>query len=252
MSDALIGIEGISKRFQTLEVLRGVDLDVNKGESIVVIGQSGCGKSVLLKHLMRLLEPDEGTVIFDGVDISSLTGRRLIEMRRRYGMLFQSAALFDSLTVAENVGLGLTEERLHSEAEIERIVDEKLQMVGLSDARDKNPSELSGGMRKRVGLARAIAGSPEVLLYDEPTTGLDPITADMINDMIVDLHQKLNVTSIAVTHDMTSAFKIADRIVMLYDGRVEFDGSPDEVRNTGNEVVRQFITGSAIGPIQVR
>ncbi|MDH3891130.1 MAG: ABC transporter ATP-binding protein [candidate division Zixibacteria bacterium] len=247
----MIQISNLHKQFDHREVLSGVDLKVNKGESIVVIGQSGCGKSVMLKHLVRLLEPDSGRITFDDADISKLHGRRLIDMRRRYGMLFQSAALFDSLTVAENVGLGLKEERVHTRSEIDAIVSEKLSMVGLPGSGDKFPDELSGGMRKRVGLARAIAAEPEVLLYDEPTTGLDPITADMINDLIVDLNTKLNVTSIAVTHDMTSAYKIADRIVMLYQGRVEFDGTPDEIRNSSNEVVKQFITGSATGPIQV-
>ena len=247
----MIQISNLHKRFDRHEVLVGVDLKINKGESIVVIGQSGCGKSVMLKHLVRLLEPDSGTVSFDGADISKLRGKQLIEMRRRYGMLFQSAALFDSLTVAENVGLGIKEQRTHTRSEIDAVVSEKLAMVGLSGSADKYPDELSGGMRKRVGLARAIAGEPEVLLYDEPTTGLDPITADMINNMIVDLNTKLNVTSVAVTHDMTSAYKIADRIVMLYNGRVEFDGTPDEIKSSSNEVVKQFITGSATGPIQV-
>jgi len=252
MDVPLIKINGLVKRFGALEVLRGIDLSVARGQSIVVIGQSGCGKSVLLKHLVRLLEPDEGNIEFEGADIAGLTGRNLITMRRRYGMLFQSAALFDSLTVAENVGLGLKEERTHRTTEIARIVQEKLEMVGLHEAGDKYPSELSGGMRKRVGLARAIAANPDILLYDEPTTGLDPITADLINDLIVELNDKLNVTSIAVTHDMVSAYKIADRMVMLYQGRVEFDGSPDEIKSTTNEVVHQFITGSAAGPIQVR
>ncbi len=251
MPEPLIQITDLHKKFDRHNVLSGVNLKINRGESIVVIGQSGCGKSVLLKHLVKLLEPDSGTVVFDGQDISELQGRKLINLRRRYGMLFQSAALFDSLTVAENVGLGLKEERSHSRAEIEAIVNEKLSMVGLSEARDKYPDELSGGMRKRVGLARAIAGDPEVLLYDEPTTGLDPITADMINDLIVELNTGLNVTSVAVTHDMTSAYKIADRIVMLYGGKVEYDGTPEEIKSTSNEIVRQFISGSAVGPIRV-
>jgi len=167
------------------------------------------------------------------------------------GMLFQSAALFDSMTVAENVGLTLKESRKFSKNEINQIVSEKLEMVGLSEAGAKFPSELSGGMRKRVGLARAIAANPEVLLYDEPTTGLDPITGDLINEMIVELTKKLKVTSVAVTHDMSSAYKIADRILMLYNGKIYFEGSPDEIRRTDDAVVRQFITGSSHGPIQV-
>jgi len=251
MDAALIEIRNVWKRFPQQEVLRGVDLAIKKGESIVVIGQSGCGKSVLLKHIMRLLDPDRGEVLFEGRDVGDLNGNDLTRYRRRVGMLFQSAALFDSLTVAENVGLGLKESRRHTAGEIEERVAEKLKLVGLAEAHDKRPSELSGGMRKRVGLARAIANDPEVLLYDEPTTGLDPITADMIDELIVALNLRLHVTSIAVTHDMKSAFKIADRIVMLYQGRVQFDGTPEQVRTTDNALVQQFITGSSSGPITV-
>jgi phospholipid/cholesterol/gamma-HCH transport system ATP-binding protein len=251
MSEPFIKIRELYKSFGRQKVLDGVDLNINRGESIVVIGQSGCGKSVLLKHLIRLLEPDRGEVLFDGLDVNQIDQHELVGVRHRVGMLFQSAALFDSMTVEENVGLGLREARRYTEREIEEIVLEKLAMVGLSTAADKSPAELSGGMRKRVGLARAIADNPEVLLYDEPTTGLDPITADMIDSLIVDLNTKLNVTSIAVTHDMKSAFKIANRIVMLYHGRVEFDGSPDQIRTTDNAIVKQFITGSAEGPVEV-
>lgn len=252
MHNTLMQIENLHKRFNDLTVLNGVDLSIGKGESIVVIGQSGCGKSVLLKHLIRLMEPDEGRVLFDGEDIAGFKGDSLVSFRRRFGMLFQSAALFDSLTVAQNVGLGLKESRRFKDEQIDEIVIEKLEMVGLASSADKYPAELSGGMRKRVGLARAIANNPEVLLYDEPTTGLDPITADIINDLIVELNTRLKVTSVAVTHDMKSAFKIADRIVMLYEGRIEFDATPDAVRTTDNPVVKQFITGQARGPIQVR
>jgi phospholipid/cholesterol/gamma-HCH transport system ATP-binding protein len=251
MSETLIKIENLHKSFGDQKVLQGVDLEINRGETIAIIGQSGCGKSVLLKHLIALLEPDEGQIIFDNDHIDQLSSSQIVKLRSRYGMLFQSAALFDSLTVAENVGLGLKESRQYSENEIDKIVEEKLSMVGLSDAALKEPAQLSGGMRKRVGLARAIAHSPEVLLYDEPTTGLDPITADMIDDLIVELDEKLNVTSIAVTHDLKSAFKIAQRVVMLYNGRVEFDGSPDEIKKTDNPVVKQFITGSSTGPIKM-
>ncbi|MEW6051456.1 MAG: ABC transporter ATP-binding protein [Candidatus Zixiibacteriota bacterium] len=245
-------IENLRKSFRKQAVLDGVTLEIRKGESIVVIGQSGTGKSVLLKHLVRLMEPDEGSIFFDGRNIGELKSDELTAMRRRFGLLFQSAALFDSMTVAENVGLGLVESRTYRSEEIDEIVMSKLEMVGLSDAAEKYPAELSGGMRKRVGLARAIAAGPEVLLYDEPTTGLDPITADVINDLILELNHKLNVTSVAVTHDMSSAFKIADRIVMLYQGKIAFDGTPDDVRHATDPVVHQFITGSAAGPIQVR
>ena len=252
MDKVFIQIENLYKSFNHTAVLNGVNLSINKGESIVIIGQSGCGKSVLLKHLIRLMEPDEGRVYIDGLDIGLLYGEQLVDTRRRFGMLFQSAALFDSLTVAENVGLGLKESRRFEPSEIDKLVGEKLEMVGLAGSADKYPAELSGGMRKRVGLARAIANNPEVLLYDEPTTGLDPITSDIINDLIVDLNTKLNVTSVAVTHDMKSAFKIANRIVMLYEGKIEIDGTPEEIKSTDNEVVKQFITGRAQGPIQVR
>ncbi len=252
MDDRYLFISNLKKSFGRQLVLDSVTLDIRRGESIVIIGQSGGGKSVLLKHLVRLLEPDEGSVIFCGQDISSLDSRSLAAVRQRFGMLFQSAALFDSLTVAENVGLGLKESHRFSPSEIDDTVLEKLDLVGLASAAESYPAELSGGMRKRVGLARAIANSPEVLLYDEPTTGLDPITADLINDLIRELNRKLNVTSVAVTHDMRSAYKIADRIVMLYLGKIEFDGTPDQVRTTDNPIVRQFITGQAHGPIQVR
>ena len=252
MPPPLVQVEQLYKSFNGLQVLNGVDITIERGESIVVIGQSGCGKTVLIKHVIKLLEPDEGRVLFDGQNLVELDTREITAVRQRIGMLFQSAALFDSLTVAENVGLGLKESHRFDNARISEIVLEKLDMVGLTEAAQKSPAELSGGMRKRVGLARAIAYDPEMLLYDEPTTGLDPITADMINNMIVDLNRQLNVTSIAVTHDMKSAYRIANRIVMLYDGKVEFDGTPDEIRSSDNPVVKQFITGSATGPIHVR
>jgi phospholipid/cholesterol/gamma-HCH transport system ATP-binding protein len=247
-----IQIENLHKKFGRQEVLRGIDLEIPKADSVVIIGQSGSGKSVLLKHLLRLIVPDKGRVLFDGADLADLESRQLVAVRRKIGLLFQSAALFDSLTVEENVGLGLKESGQYAKRDIEERVKQKLELVGLSDAAEKYPAELSGGMRKRAGLARAIASDPDVLLYDEPTTGLDPITADLINELIIELTEKLHVTSIAVTHDMTSAYKIADRIVMLYNGKVEIDGSPDEIKATDNPVVKQFISGQASGPIQVR
>lgn len=252
MSDTIVEVRDLWKSFNDQPVLTGINLSLIRGESLVVIGQSGCGKSVLLKHLICLMTPDKGSVIFDGEDLADRSSRELIQIRRRIGILFQSAALFDSLTVSENVGLGLRQSRAMKESEIARAVMEKLDLVGLADAADKRTSELSGGMRKRVGLARAIVSEPQLLLYDEPTTGLDPITADMINDLIVDLNQKLDVTSVAVTHDMISAYKIADRVIMLYAGKIQFDGTPDELRATSDPTVRQFITGSAQGPIKVR
>ena len=217
----------------------------------VISGSCGVWISVLLKHLIRLLDPTEGAIVFDSRELARLRGTELVSMRRRFGMLFQSAALFDSLTVEENVGLGLREQRRFSASEIHHRVMEKLEMVGLASVAEKSIDELSGGMKKRVGLARAIVNDPEVLLYDEPTTGLDPVTADVINSLIVELNERLNVTSVAVTHDMHSAFKIADRIVMLYGGKVEFDGTPEQVRSSSNPVVSQFIRGGAKGPIQM-
>jgi phospholipid/cholesterol/gamma-HCH transport system ATP-binding protein len=247
-----IRIENLAKSFGKKRVLNGVSLDVSRGESVVVIGQSGCGKSVLLKHLNRLLRPDSGAVYVDGRDIGVMKSDELFEMRKKIGMLFQSAALLDSLTVAENVGIGLREGWKYSSAEIKDIVQEKLELVGMAGTGNIHPSDLSGGMRKRVGLARAIATNPEILLYDEPTTGLDPITSDLINDLMISLRNKLDVTSVAVTHDMTSAYKIADRIVMLYNGKVEYEGTPEQVRNSNNAVVDQFINGRGVGPIQVQ
>lgn len=252
MTAPVIRIENLSRAFGSKKVLNGINLVVNKGESLVIIGQSGCGKSVLLKHLNRLLRPDSGAVYIHDKDISLMPSEELFEIRRTIGMLFQSAALLDSLTVAENVGLGLREGWKYSKSEIADIVRDKLELVGLANTENLYPSDLSGGMRKRVGLARAIATNPEILLYDEPTTGLDPITSDIINDLMIELREKLKVTSIAVTHDMTSAYKIADRIVMLYNGMIEFEGTPEQVRNSGNEVVSQFINGRATGPIRVQ
>lgn len=251
MSQVIFEIQNLSKSFHGQKVLNSVELQINKGESIVVIGQSGGGKSVLLKHLILLMMPDEGKVIFDGIDTSELKSSEKPQIRKRMGMLFQSAALFDSMTVGENVGLSLKEGRKFSKNEITDIVLDKLEMVGLKESVNKYPSELSGGMRKRVGLARAIAANPEVLLYDEPTTGLDPITGDLINELILELSEKLKVTSVAVTHDMNSAYKIADKIMMLYDGKIYYQGTPQEMRETDDAIVKQFITGSSRGPIQV-
>jgi phospholipid/cholesterol/gamma-HCH transport system ATP-binding protein len=252
MMDVSIKIENISKSFGKKKVLNGVTLNVNRGESVVIIGQSGCGKSVLLKHLNRLIRPDSGHIYINDQDIAKMQTEELFAIRRKIGMLFQSAALLDSLTVAQNVGLGLKEGWKYSEKEISEIVGDKLEMVGLSGAENMYPSDLSGGMRKRVGLARSISTNPEILLYDEPTTGLDPITSDLINDLMINLREKLNVTSVAVTHDMTSAYKIAGRIVMLYNGKIEYDGTPGQIKNSGNSIVDQFINGRASGPIQVQ
>jgi phospholipid/cholesterol/gamma-HCH transport system ATP-binding protein len=246
---AMIEIVDVYKRFGELQVLRGLSLTVEKGQSMTVIGGSGSGKSVLLKHIIGLLFPDRGQVFVDGHDLNKLDEYGLNELRKKFGMLFQGAALFDSLTVWENVGFSIKQHSNLSDKEIRTIATEKLALVGLKDIEDKMPADLSGGMKKRVGLARAIAMDAEIILYDEPTTGLDPINADAINDLIVNLRKKLGVTSVAITHDMQSAYKISDRIAMLYKGEIHEIGTPEEIKNTTNPIVRQFITGSAVGPI---
>jgi phospholipid/cholesterol/gamma-HCH transport system ATP-binding protein len=245
----MIEIKDVFKSFRDNQVLQGVDLTIKKGETMVIIGRSGCGKSVLLKLIMGLLKPDSGRILVNGDDVTSLNDKELSQLRQKFGMLFQASALFDSMTVDENVGLGLIEHTSLPEEEINRKVMEKLKMVGLSGVGEKKPAELSGGMKKRVGLARAIAMDPDFVLYDEPTTGLDPIMADVINDLIIRLRNTLSITSIAVTHDMVSAYKIADRIAMLYDGKIIFVGTSEEVKNTSDPTVRQFVEGMAQGPI---
>ena len=247
----MIEIINLHKSFGKNHVLRGIDLTVEKGESMVVIGGSGSGKSVLLKHIIGILRPDAGKVLIDGIDLALLKERELYEVRKKFGMLFQMSALFDSMTVWENVGFALHRHKSMHDKEIKARATEKLKLVGLSGVENLMPAELSGGMKKRVGLARAIAHEPEILLYDEPTTGLDPIMAAAINELIIEMKNTLSVTSVAITHDMNSAYIIADRIAMLYEGRIIATGSPDEIKNTGNPVVRQFITGSAAGPIKI-
>lgn len=247
----MIEIIDLHKSFGNHHVLKGVNLKIEKGESMVVIGGSGSGKSVLLKHIIGILKPDKGNILIDGIDITKLNERELYEIRKKFGMLFQMSALFDSLTVWENVGFALTRQKKMKDEEVRKIASEKLRLVGLVNVEDLMPSELSGGMKKRVGLARAIAHEPEILLYDEPTTGLDPIMADAINDLIIEMKNKLSVTSVAITHDMHSAYKIADRIAMLYNGKIIGTGTPDEIKNTEDPIIKQFITGSAYGPIKI-
>ncbi|MCH7824011.1 MAG: ABC transporter ATP-binding protein [Acidobacteria bacterium] len=251
-TEPLIRVEGLHKSFGDLEVLRGADLSVSKGESMVVIGGSGTGKSVLIKHIIGLLRPDEGKVTVDGRVVAQLRRSDLGELRRGMGMLFQYAALFDSMTVGDNVAFALRQHTRMNAAEIADRVEEVLAMVGLSGVQEKWPAELSGGMKKRAGLARALALGPQIVLYDEPTTGLDPILADQINDLILDFHQRLHVTSVTITHDMISAYKIGDRIAMLHEGRIEEVGTPEEIQNSSNPVVQQFIHGRAEGPITTR
>lgn len=245
----MIVIEKLEKSFGEQSVLKELDLTIQDGESLVVIGRSGCGKSVLLKHIIGLMRPERGHIYINGHDVTIMSETELNELRRRFGMVFQGAALFDSLSVAENVALPLREHTVLSEKEIVERVTEKLRLVELEGVEAARPASLSGGMKKRVGLARAMAMDPEFVLYDEPTTGLDPVMADAINSLIRNLQKKLSITSVAVTHDMTSAYKIGDRIAMLHDGKVIYQGTPEQVRNCENAIVCQFITGSASGPI---
>ncbi|MEK6682258.1 MAG: ABC transporter ATP-binding protein [Nitrospirota bacterium] len=247
----MIQVINLYKAFGRKQVLSGANLEVKKGESMVVIGGSGSGKSVLIKHIIGLLKPDKGKIIVNSSEMTKLKGGELDNLRKKFGMLFQGAALFDSLSVWENVGFALRQHTRLSDDEIRKIAGEKLKMVGLAGIEDMMPADLSGGMKKRVGLARAIAMDPEILLYDEPTTGLDPIMADVINELIIEMKKKLNVTSIAITHDMVSAYKIADRIAMLYEGKIIEVNTPEEIRHTKNPIVRQFVTGSSVGPIKV-
>jgi phospholipid/cholesterol/gamma-HCH transport system ATP-binding protein len=245
----MIEIRNLSKRFGPATVLDSLDLDIPTGECMVVLGRSGCGKSVLLKHIIGLIRPDAGTIHVDGTSVGGLNYSGLADLRRRFGMLFQMAALFDSMTVGENVGLALREHTRRGEEEIVAICEEKLNLVGLPGIQEKKPADLSGGMRKRVGLARAIAMDPAYVLYDEPTTGLDPITAEQINLLIRDLQRSLKITSVVVTHDMRSAFTVGDRLCLLHQGRIRFVGGPEEFKASPDPLVQQFIRGEASGPM---
>lgn len=246
----MIAIKGLTKRLGTRNVLDGVDLDIPTGQTVVVMGRSGTGKSVLLKHIIGLMQPDSGAIEVDGKNIVGLKERDMDEVRKRFGLLFQGGALFDSMTVGENVGLPLVEHTRLPAAEVRRRVTERLEWVGLKGVEETKPASLSGGMRKRVGLARAIAMDPAYILYDEPTTGLDPIMSDVINRLIRSLQKRIGVTSIVVTHDMNSAYHVGDTLAMLHEGRVVFTGTPDEARHTTDPLVRQFIEGSSEGPIR--
>jgi len=248
----MIRINNLHKSFLGNRVLRGVNLEIKEGETITIIGGSGCGKSVLLKHIVGLMKPEVGEIEIDGQEITRLGMEELAEVQKKFGMLFQGAALFDSLTVGENISFGLRMLTDLDEKEIKRRVSEKLPLVGMEGIEQLMPAELSGGMKKRVALARAIAMNPKYILYDEPSTGLDPIMADVINNLILNLQEKLKITSIVVTHDMVTAYKVSDRIAMLYQGRIEEIGTPEEIKETKNSVVRQFITGSSEGPIKMK
>ncbi len=239
----MIEARDLHKGFGPQPVLRGVNLRIETGEALVIIGRSGCGKSVLLKLLIGLIRPDSGDVRVDGESIVAMNERELLRVRRKFGMLFQSSALFDSMTVAENVGFALEQSRRFTGKEIAMKVTEALEMVELPGVEEKRPAELSGGMRKRVGLARAIVYRPEILLYDEPTTGLDPVVSDTIDQLIIRICERLKVTSIAVTHDMRSAGRIGRRIVMLHEGRIQAGGTPEEIFNSADPVVSRFVKG---------
>jgi phospholipid/cholesterol/gamma-HCH transport system ATP-binding protein len=240
-SQAVIRIEDIWKSFGSHQVLRGVNLSVRNAETLVVLGPSGCGKSVLLKHIIGLMRPDRGSIFVEGSDVTRISRPELNKLRMKFGMVFQGAALFDSMTVGQNVGLPLREHKFIKGAELDRLVDEKLEMVGLSGTQHLWPAEISGGMKKRVALARAIALDPDVILYDEPTTGLDPVMAEQINWLIRDTQAKLGATSIVVTHDLHSACFTGDRVALMDEGKIAFEGTTDELRTTNNEAVQNFI-----------
>lgn len=247
----MIQLISLHKSFGKQKVLNGLDLEIEDGKTTVIIGRSGGGKSVLLKHIIGLMRPDSGEVLIDGTDITKLGEGALNDIRKRFGMLFQEAALFDSMTVGENVAFPLREHTRMKEEEIRQTVADRLCSVGLRGVEEKMPSELSGGMRKRVGLARAIAMQPRIVLFDEPTTGLDPVMTEAINRLIVETQKSFHLTCIVISHDIRSIFEIGDRIAMLYEGEIIEYGTPDELRASQNPVVVQFLAGSIEGPIRV-
>ncbi len=248
-SDPQIVIRGLTKSFGPKRVLEGLDLEVGRAEAVVVIGGSGTGKSVLLKHIIGLLRPDSGTIEVDGVAVETLGNREITEFRRKFGMSFQEGALFDSMTVFQNVAFPLQRLKRMNREEIRDRVEECLSMVRLEGVADKLPSQLSGGMRRRVGFARAVAHQPEILLFDEPTTGLDPVTTAAIDEVIIELSDRLHCTTVTITHDMESAFRIGDRIAMLHKGKIIADAPPAEFRQLDEPRVQQFIHGKAEGPL---
>jgi phospholipid/cholesterol/gamma-HCH transport system ATP-binding protein len=247
-----IRIVDVYKAFGSNRVLQGCSLEVKDGETLTIIGGSGTGKSVTLKIMIGLLKPDRGEVYVDDQEITEMDEDELSEVQKKFAYVFQMGALFDSLTVGENVAFGLQQLKKLDPSKIDEVVGRTLELVGLSGIEKLKPAELSGGMRKRVGIARAVAMSPKYLFYDEPTTGLDPIMSDVINDLIVSLHEKLGTTGVTITHDMKSAYKISSRIAMLYEGRIIEVDTPENIRQSKNAVVRQFITGSADGPIKMK
>ena len=246
----MIRVVNLHKAFGQNKVLRGINLSLKIGEILVVIGQSGSGKSVLIKHMIGLLKPDKGEIYVDGVEITRLKDEDLHKITRRFGLLFQGTALFDSMTVAQNVSFGLERYTDFSKEKTQELVEENLDLVGLKGIGNLMPYELSGGMKKRVGLARAIAYRPDIILYDEPSTGIDPIRADAINDLIIRMKKELNVSTVIITHDIASAYKVADRIAMLYGGKIIEEGTPEEIEKSKNPVIQQFVRGRAKGPIE--
>jgi phospholipid/cholesterol/gamma-HCH transport system ATP-binding protein len=247
----MIKLVDLHKSFGKQKVLDGLDLDIEEGKTTVIIGRSGGGKSVLLKHIIGLLRPERGQILIDGTDITKMNDRDLNEIRKKFGMLFQEAALFDSMTVGENVAFPLREHTTLKEKEIRETVADRLRSVGLTGVEEKMPSELSGGMRKRVGLARAIALRPQIVLFDEPTTGLDPVMTEAINRLIIDTQKNLNITCVVISHDIRSIFEIGHRIAMLYEGKIIENGTPEELRRSQNPVTLQFLAGSIEGPIRI-
>ena len=247
--DSMIELVGVCKRLGRKQVFDGLNLEVRRGETMVIIGRSGTGKSVMLKHIVGLVRPDRGKVIVDCVDVAAADHKTLLRLRSKMGMLFQSGALIHWMNVYDNVALPLRELSDYDEARIRAIVKEKLDLVDLEGADDLTPDQISGGMQKRAALARAIVRDPEIILYDEPTAGLDPVIANTINELIASVQRKLGVTSLVVTHDMTSAYAVADRIAMLHQGRIIQVGTPREIQNTTDPAVRQLITGGPLGPL---
>ncbi len=248
----MIQIKNLYKSFRDKVILEDLNLTLKSGETLTIIGGSGKGKSVLIKHIVGLLKPDKGEVLINGVNICDVNEKRLFSILKDLGFVFQNGALFDSLNVRDNIIFGLNDAKQKSEEELNRIVSEALEKVGMSGVEDLMPAELSGGMKKRVAIARAIAKKPKIILYDEPTTGLDPIMSDVINELIISVNSPDDISSIVITHDMTSAYKISDRIAMLYEGKILEVGSVDEIKNSNNPIVRQFIEGRSKGPIKIR
>jgi phospholipid/cholesterol/gamma-HCH transport system ATP-binding protein len=248
--EVVIKASDVKRKFGDRSILNGISLEVYRGETFVIMGGSGCGKSTFLRHIIGALKPDSGSVQLLGKDLSKLNEDDMDRLKKRIGMCYQSAALFDSMTVGENVSLPLKEHTKLDKSVIDIVVKMKLELVGLRGFEDLMPSQLSGGMRKRVGLARAIAMDPEIVFYDEPTAGLDPIVSGVIDKLILDLSKKLAITSVVVTHDMKSVFSIADRVAMLYEGKVLEVGAPGDIRKSANPMVQQFINGSPDGPIK--